>query len=67
MKKSPCYKCPDRHAGCHSECERYKEYHEKNKKRLELKKEEFNRENPEKDYKLTMYQKHLKNDGGKKK
>ena len=21
--KNPCYKCPDRHAGCHAECEKY--------------------------------------------
>lgn len=24
--KSPCYKCPNRHKGCHSECEAYREY-----------------------------------------
>ena len=22
----PCYECPDRHVGCHSECDRYKEF-----------------------------------------
>ena len=24
--KAPCYKCPDRHANCHSECESYISY-----------------------------------------
>lgn len=24
--KIPCYKCQDRHGGCHAECERYAEY-----------------------------------------
>lgn len=28
--KPPCYKCPDRTAGCHAECGRYKEYAEQN-------------------------------------
>ena len=23
MKKAPCKDCPDRHQGCHSECEKY--------------------------------------------
>ena len=26
MSTSPCYKCPERHIGCHGECERYKAY-----------------------------------------
>lgn len=25
MKKFTCYNCPDRHIGCHAECENYKE------------------------------------------
>ena len=24
--KQPCYNCPDRHIGCHAQCERYKAY-----------------------------------------
>lgn len=24
MVKFPCQNCPDRHIGCHSECEKYK-------------------------------------------
>ena len=64
--KSPCYECPDRRAGCHSECEKYKEYQAKNRERLELKKKEFKKENDEKDYKLTMHQKYLKGKGRKK-
>lgn len=23
---APCYKCPDREIGCHSKCDRYKEF-----------------------------------------
>lgn len=26
MKSAPCKDCAERHPGCHSECERYKEY-----------------------------------------
>lgn len=26
--KVPCKDCKDRELGCHSQCERYKEYHE---------------------------------------
>jgi hypothetical protein len=26
MNNPPCYKCESRKVGCHSECERYKEY-----------------------------------------
>ena len=28
MKKaiSPCYKCEERHVGCHGQCEKYQEY-----------------------------------------
>ena len=22
-QNNPCYQCPDRHVGCHSECEKY--------------------------------------------
>ena len=24
--KAPCYQCEERHIGCHSTCERYKDY-----------------------------------------
>lgn len=24
--EAPCYQCEDRHMGCHSQCEKYKEY-----------------------------------------
>lgn len=24
--KSPCYKCPHRHIGCHAICDKYKEF-----------------------------------------
>ena len=26
MKSAPCKDCTERHPGCHSECEKYKEY-----------------------------------------
>ena len=28
--KAPCYECKDRTVGCHSNCERYKEYADTN-------------------------------------
>ena len=65
--KSPCLNCKARHLNCHSVCDKYKEYHAKNEERLELKKKSFEKENPTKDYKLTMYQKYLKNKGRNKK
>lgn len=33
----PCYGCPDRIAGCHSNCERYKNFRDKRMKQLERK------------------------------
>lgn len=26
MKKTPCFRCPDRTSECHADCERYAEY-----------------------------------------
>lgn len=31
-----CYKCEDRHPGCHSECERYKQEREQYEKQKEI-------------------------------
>lgn len=28
-KRCPCYKCEDRHTGCHTACEKYKGYKER--------------------------------------
>ena len=28
--KSPCFECPDRVVGCHSLCDKYKEYQQAN-------------------------------------
>lgn len=33
-----CYKCEDRHLGCHSECERYKQERERYEKQKEIEK-----------------------------
>lgn len=33
-----CYKCEDRHLGCHSECERYKQEREQYEKQKEIEK-----------------------------
>ena len=63
MNKSPCYKCPDRHQSCHTECEKYKKYKTKAEEMRELRKKEFDREHDGKDFKLTMYQKYLKGKG----
>ncbi len=30
MAKGICYECPDREVGCHSKCERFLEYKQKN-------------------------------------
>lgn len=30
--KTPCYKCKNRHQGCHAECEAYIEWNEANEK-----------------------------------
>ena len=35
-KNVPCYGCDKRITGCHSSCESYKEYHERNAARAEL-------------------------------
>ena len=32
QRKHPCYQCEDRHIGCHSECDAYKQWCEKNEK-----------------------------------
>ena len=32
---SPCKECPDRKTGCHSTCEKYIEYDNRNKERRE--------------------------------
>lgn len=45
MANSPCKHCKERYFGCHSECERYKEYDELNKKIRELRLVEFNKIN----------------------
>lgn len=59
--KSPCYKCEERNADCHSTCEKYLEYHAKNKERLELKKKQFAQEHDEREFKILQYQKFQKN------
>lgn len=30
---SPCYNCPNRHIGCHGECEKYEKFDRANKER----------------------------------
>lgn len=32
-RKTCCYQCSDRYCGCHSECEKYKEFYIQNEKR----------------------------------
>ena len=36
MSKAPCKDCPDRHLGCHSQCEKYKAYTEERKRISDL-------------------------------
>jgi len=33
--KAPCKGCQDRRIGCHGDCEKYREFHAENRKRLE--------------------------------
>lgn len=35
--RTNCYQCPDRHLGCHSECEVYKEFSAENQRIKDLK------------------------------
>ena len=42
--KPPCYGCQDRKAGCHAECGRYLEWHEKQRERTAVIKREKARE-----------------------
>ena len=37
---APCKDCSDRHTGCHSECEKYKEFDKVNKERRKAKGDE---------------------------
>ena len=38
---NPCYKCEDREVGCHSNCEKYKEFAKKRKSIGDLKRSQF--------------------------
>lgn len=40
MKKAPCKDCPDRHQGCHSECEKYLEFRKERDELNELRHQE---------------------------
>lgn len=44
-KQSPCYKCQDREFGCHSVCDKYKEFDAKNKALTKLKREIYTKNN----------------------
>ena len=33
---APCYRCEERHSGCHSSCERYKEFSQKRAEELSM-------------------------------
>lgn len=37
---APCYKCPDRHYRCHSECGKYADYRKKCDERIELQRQQ---------------------------
>lgn len=40
-KQPPCYKCQDREFGCHSVCNKYKEFDSANKKIQKARREEY--------------------------
>lgn len=50
--KSPCYKCSERSAVCHADCERYKAFQEQ----LTESKRKEKAENEFKDYKRNQYE-----------
>jgi len=37
MKAAPCKNCPNRHVGCHSQCDDYKDWRAERDKVLEIK------------------------------
>lgn len=39
---SPCYHCPDRHIGCHGQCEKYIEFRKKREDYLKIVHEQKN-------------------------
>lgn len=67
---SPCKDCPDRHVGCHGECERYQEfnrsreaYREEHRKELETRNAVWSGSQKRKD-KYIKKNGSLKNKGG---
>lgn len=61
LDTSPCYGCDERVVGCHSSCERYKEYHEKNVADHQTRKEAYMAEYDVQEYLIDSKMKTLKN------
>ena len=58
--KSPCFDCEKRTVGCHSTCEEYKAYSQKNKEQNELRKVAVKKRTEAMTFELGIKQKVLK-------
>lgn len=47
----PCYKCKDRHTGCHDQCDKYQDYKQKYQKvKIDVKNQELVENHDDKEY-----------------
>lgn len=60
-----CYKCPDRHIGCHSDCEQYAEWKAERQALLEQEKERAAGEKEAANYILQSKERHKRRMGKK--
>ena len=51
---APCKDCPDRQSHCHSKCEKYLKFFEKNEKRKEALRRENNKFNADVEYAMAL-------------
>ena len=58
---SPCKDCPDRHMGCHSECEGYKSFEAENEEYKAKRREALKKEYGSLDYVSILKNKQRKN------
>ncbi len=60
-----CYKCPDRHIGCHSDCEQYAEWKAERQALAEQEKERAAGEKEVANYILQSKERHKRRKGKK--
>lgn len=63
MNNTPCYKCENRKAGCHSECETYIVWKAENDAEREKRIKLGNKESIIKNYKIEGFWKSMKKNG----